>query len=656
MSLSVQANSAPAPAYCCFCLLLLLLLPTAPAPAPAPAPARDTWVSIRSKHLLLIGNGSEKDIRLVAVQLEQFREVISQVFARPDTESSIPTTVIVFKDDSSYSPFKTNENNAGYFQPGQDVNYITLSTESRGEQDPFNIIFHEYTHLLVNNSIGNSPAWFNEGLAELYSTLSITGDKRVILGRPIRRHITSLHQNPLLPLRVLLQVDYKSPYYNESNKQSIFYAESWALMHFLMLNKSGERANQVLPFLELLRQQVPIEQAFQKSFGTSFGTIEAEFRSYIQLDRFRPIETSLNRNVQSDARVTSAFISEAEAQAYLGDLLLHSNRVEAEIYLQRALTLDPKLTLANASLGILRFRQGRMAESLAFLERAVAAESQNALVHYYYASVLSKPGEADAKLTLGFAPEVAAKARAELKKAIALRPDFPDSYNLLAYLNLVTNTEIAETIELLNGGLARLGNRVDFVYMLGQIYMHNDDYKRARPLLEQVVLATTDAGVRSHSQKLLSTMTAIEEQQTQKEAARRTRGVRPNPVTQPSFAAASPAAPDPSVDLREALRIPTPGETQVQGILLGVECEATGLVFLVKTNDRTLRLRTDSFQQIRRTTFTADVKGTITCGARKPENPVVVCYLPSSDKRAKVDGVLSSVEFVPADFRLIPIH
>ena len=99
--------------------------------------ARDNWVSVRSKHLLVIGNGSEKDIRLMAVRLEQFREVVMQLFARPGSDSSVPTTVIVFKDDASYTPFKTNENNAGYFQPGQDVNYITLSAETRGEQDYF---------------------------------------------------------------------------------------------------------------------------------------------------------------------------------------------------------------------------------------------------------------------------------------------------------------------------------------------------------------------------------------------------------------------------------------------------------------------------------------------------------------------------------------
>jgi hypothetical protein len=89
-------------------------------------------------------------------------------------------------------------------------------------------------------------------------------------------------------------------------------------------------------------------------------------------------------------------------------------------------------------------------------------------------------------------------------------------------------------------------------------------------------------------------------------------------------------------------------------VLLGIDCEGTGLVFLVKTKGRTLRLRSDSFQQVRRTTYSADVRGTISCGPRKPENPVVVLYVPSTDKRAKVDGVISSVEFVPADFRLLP--
>ena len=167
---------------------------------------------MRSKNFLLVGNATEKDIRQVGVRLEQFREVFSRLFTNLKINSPVPTTVIVFKNDESYRPFKPNANTAGYFQPGPDVNYITLELTSdvNSEQDPFTIIFHEYTHLLVRNTSGNVPTWFNEGLAEYYSTFSITDDQKVVMGRPIASHVYLLRENKMLPLRTLFQVDQKS--------------------------------------------------------------------------------------------------------------------------------------------------------------------------------------------------------------------------------------------------------------------------------------------------------------------------------------------------------------------------------------------------------------------------------------------------------------
>src|SRR6266852_1196531 len=154
--------------------LTALIVVTLLAPLNHTVSAKDTWTSVRSKNFVLIGNASEKEIRQVGLRLEQFREVFSRLFARVNFKSPVPTTVIVFKSDSSYRPFKPMPDVSGYFQPGPDVNYITLTTESRGtEQNTFNIIFHEYTHLLVNATSGNVPNWFNEGLAEYYSTFSI---------------------------------------------------------------------------------------------------------------------------------------------------------------------------------------------------------------------------------------------------------------------------------------------------------------------------------------------------------------------------------------------------------------------------------------------------------------------------------------------------
>ena len=614
--------------------------------------ARETWISVQSKHLLVIGNGSEKEIRQVALRLEQFRSAASGILTAPEWTEKVPTTVIVFKNDESYRPFKVNENNAGYFQPGQDVNYITLSTEVRGEQDPYNIIFHEYTHLLVNNSIGPAPAWFNEGLAEYYSTLSFD-NRRVVVGRPIQRHITLLKKVPMLSLRTLFQVDYKSPYYNEGHKQSIFYAESWALMHFLMLNKNGQRAEQVRKFLQLIKERVPTEQAFQLTFETTFEGLQNELAQYIQNGSYPVNEIEVRRKLESDTTLKSSVLSEVDAQAYLGDLLLHSNRSEAEEYLQRALQVEPNHGLANAALGMLRVRQSKLDQAWVYLEKAIETGTSNHLIHYYYAYALTHTVDNDVKPgAAALSPDAAVKARRGVLKAISIRPDFPDSYNLLAFINLVTNTDIDVTIETLLRVGAKFPERIDFPYMLGQLFMFKDDYVKARPLLEKVVAGNVENRVKRHAEKLLATLTNIEQQRAQKEASRRSRSVSLGMTTTPDFTSSAP--PDPSSELREVLRMPTAGERQVQGKLVSIECEPGGLVFVVKTDDKTLRLRTDTFQQVKRTTYTEDVRGSITCGVRKPENAVVVCYVPGVDGRSRVDGKLSSVEFVPSEFRLTP--
>jgi hypothetical protein len=83
-----------------------------------------------------------------------------------------------------------------------------------------------------------------------------------------------------------------------------------------------------------------------------------------------------------------------------------------------------------------------------------------------------------------------------------------------------------------------------------------------------------------------------------------------------------------------------------------IECSAKGIVFVVQSGTRTLRLLTKTFDDIELTTYDPKSGGEITCGPRKPESPVVVCYVPSTDKKLGADGVLKSVEFVPADFKL----
>lgn len=632
---------------------LCLLLITSAARAIS---AKETWISIRSKNFLLVGNAGEKEIRQVAVRLEQFREAASRLFVKANFNSPVPTTVIVFKNDSSYRPFKPNANTAGYFQAGPDVNYITLKTEVNDDQNPFGVIFHEYTHLLINNTSGNVPTWFNEGLAEYYSTFSIT-DQKVVLGKPIANHVYLLRERRLLPLRTLFKVDQQSPYYNERDKQSIFYAQSWALMHYLIGENKGERLQQLGKFIQLLETNLDTEQAFQQAFQTSFENMEKALREYIKRDSYAVTAGPFESKLGFDNEMQVGPISEAEAQAYLGDLLSHSHRPEAESYLQRALALDPKLALAHAAFGMMRAREGKYLEARECLERAMAAGPPNYLIHYYYAYALSREGMNEMQLVSGYAPETIVKIREELKKAIELKPDYPESYNLLAFVNLVTGTQLDESIALLKRVLATSPGRNDLFFTLAQIYKRKQDFKTARQILERLSQNNGDQHLRQQAQGLLKQLALTEEQMARMEALRNSPGNANDAASRAVSVEGSESAidsppPDQSTFLRNSLRQPEVGEKRVQGLLVRVDCDAKGITFVVKIDGRLVKLHTEKFPDVQLTAFSVDAGMEIGCGPRKVENSVVICYVPLTDPRGKFEGAVKSIEFVPKEFKL----
>lgn len=644
---------------------LLLNVPTSAAPA-----ARETWTSVRSKNFFLVGNASEREIKQVATRLEQFRDVFTRLLPRANFNVPVPTTVVVFKSDSSYKPYKPlyqgkPANVAGYFQPGPDVNYITLTTE-QADENTYDVIFHEYVHLLVNNTLANTPLWFNEGLAEYYSTFDVTDDdKKAWIGKTKSYHLRLLREQKLLPLQTLFAVDHNSSLYNERNKQSIFYAESWALVHYLLLGNNGEHAKQLTRFLDMLAGGgTRVEDAFQQAFQTDFATIEKELRQYIQRDTHPAVTATFERKLEFDAEMQSAPLSEAEAQSYLGDLLLHINRLDdAEARLQQALALDPKLSIAESSLGILRLRQRRFNEAREALQKAIEADSQNYLAHYYYAYALSRVAMNENEMVSRYTPEDVAAMRTALRKAIELKPSFPESYHLLAFVNLVANERLDEAVELIKSALKLSPGNQTYMLVLAQVYMQKRDFESARRILTPMSHSSSaDPGLRAMAESLLQTITSMQE------AAARYSSRRTEEKESPSSPAlkkretvdaavdaqsqnSSPAY-DPSAALREALRPPQEGEKRVQGILVRIDCDAKGIVFTVRLGSGLIKVHTTKFEDMDISTYVPEVSGDITCGARQQENVVVLTYRPSAAGRSRYDGEGVALEFVPKGFTL----
>jgi tetratricopeptide (TPR) repeat protein len=642
-------------------------------------PAKDTWTSVRSQNFYLIGNASEKEIRRVATRLEQFRDVFMRLFQGANYSTPVPTTVVVFKSHGSYKPYKPVYEGkisevAGYFQAGEDVNYITLTTEANGE-NPFGTIYHEYVHLLVNNGYGKSnvPPWFNEGLAEYYSAFDIEDDRKVYLGRLIDNHLLLLRQQQqLIPLKTLFGIDYYSLHRNKRDAMGLFYAQSWALVHYLILGNKGQRLPQVGKFFQLLAKSVPVEQAFREAFQTDFAGMEKELKRYVDGHTFQGQVATFEHKLEFDSTMQSAPLSEAEAESYLGDLLLHTNRLdEAAKHLEQALALDQKQSMAHASLGMVRMRQARFDEAKQHLQQATALNAGSYLAHYYYAYTLSRQGMDATGRATGYSAEAAREMRSALQKAIELKPDFAENYHLLAWLNLVTGERLDEGIELIKKAHALAPGNEEYALVLAQIYLRQQNLDAARQTVEPLARSSSgDPQTRANAQSLLTAITTLQEQmarfKSEREAAaseggesprlrrRADEGDAPQPITVDAGEEAGSSEAALSLAIQEALRKPLAGEARVQGLLVRIDCNQKGVVFNIKVGSRVLKLQSEGFDNLHIVAYTPDAGSRIGCGARKPENPVIITYRAAADTRARVDGEMVAIEFVPATFQLKP--
>jgi len=83
------------------CLFQTSVIQAQPAPQ-----TQETWRSVRTNNLFVIGNADAEKLRQVAAWLEFFHSSFARLVSRNVLNSSVPTTVVIFRDDASFVPFK----------------------------------------------------------------------------------------------------------------------------------------------------------------------------------------------------------------------------------------------------------------------------------------------------------------------------------------------------------------------------------------------------------------------------------------------------------------------------------------------------------------------------------------------------------------------
>jgi tetratricopeptide (TPR) repeat protein len=632
--------------------------------------AKDEWLRVRSKNFDLIGNASEKDIRRVATKLEQFREVFRRVLSKANFNSPIPTTVIVFKNEAAFTPFKPVKADgkidkwvAGYFQPGEDVNYITLSAEG-ARNDSFGLIFHEYTHFIVDNNFGRSnvPPWFNEGLAEYYQTFQIEEDQKVKLGALQNSHLLQLQRNKLIPFDTFFGIDNHSLHEQSDDGVGMFYAQSWALMHYLIHGNGGARQKQMYKFLDLVMKNKTPKEAFTEAFQTDYAAMEKELKNYVAKNSYTITGLTFKEKLTFDTEMQSTPMSEAESRAYLGDLLYHGDRAtEAETLLRQSLALDANSSQAQMTMGLVKMKQKNFAEARKYLEKSLQSDTKNYLAHYNYAYILSREGMDNGGFVLSYSPEIVGKMRESLKKSIELNPKFAESYNLYAFVSVVQNDEIEPSIAYLRRALALAQGNQWYSVRLAELYMRKQDFAAGRTLARKVFETAADNELKNYAQNTVKSIDSFEKQLAEYNKS----GGAPAVTTFQTFNTESekPLTEEEIARMREkikleslnaVLRKPEAGEKRALGFLTRIECGAKGIRYTFKADNQVLTFGSKDFDSLTLISYEEKMNDSqIGCGELKKESFAVVTYRPKVNPVDKTAGEIVAIEFMPDGFKFL---
>jgi len=451
----------------------------------------DTWTSIKTKNLTLIGNASPHQMRSAAERLEQFRWAFAQLYPNLKLDNGKPTQIVMFRDAAAYFEFLPRRPDgsadvgvAGYYQAGEDRNYITFAVSER-QTDPLSTAVHEFVHSLIDANFDRDeiPPWLTEGLAEYFETTRIDS-KKIIIGEQHVEHLRLLRRSSMIPLTEFLEINAADLKTMSQEKRRLYYAESWAVVATLM-NK-GEIA------VDRLKEVPP----------RPVDLDGAEFNRFARGDLERPMVVNVAERMPAIDPGSPQPVTAARVSATLGDLLLHTGEfARSEVYLRKSLADDPSDVTASASLGLVLLRQGNINEARPFLQKALNAGSTEPQILTSYAVTLIEPL---AKGAREIDDKTAAEIRSILKRSIDLNAAYADSYRLSALLNFLRDERLDEAITLLTKAISLKPEDAEAQILLARIFLRREDAERARDMAAKLTSSQTDAKRRAEAAEIVS--------------------------------------------------------------------------------------------------------------------------------------------------------
>lgn len=401
----------------------------------------DGWIRMESPNFELYSDQSEWESRRILHDLEVLRSVFFQEMKMVE-KRRVNVTVYAFSRSDEYkfytrASIDDRKETAGMYVSRPDRAMILLRPIDNPEVAR-RVVFHEYVHHLFRAVGEEPPLWFNEGLAELLGGIQIDR-KSVTIGHPLPDRLAGLQRAELLPLETLFQVDHGSRHYNSDDHAGLFYAQSWALLHYWRFGKSKIPEESVHRFMAVagrrkLLEQTNIQSLFEECFGMTYRDMERQLKRYVRRGRYTYGKVPMPEIPGRDTYALTA-MTEAGMRVRLAELAvrMRGDPVGQLVLIEEGQAEDADPRIFEALGGDAASRDDRLL-ARDYWQRAAELGSNNSAVLRELARADWDKWFAHFLPTFRLPEAEADKMRAWLVASIRAEPNQDEAYQMLAWI------------------------------------------------------------------------------------------------------------------------------------------------------------------------------------------------------------------------------
>ena len=475
-----------------------LELPTYTVTDSRELPPPEPWLYGRIPGFEVLSNASEKSTKRLVGDFQRFFLALSLVWPGVQQKTAVPTSLIICGRGGKFDAFiptgqqRSNRAMASLTLRAAEQSAIVIdfqtkvlnlstsegataaasTTAAAGEDgvslgggdpgfqvDAYRQLYREYIRFLLGGVEPRGPAWFEEGVAQIFMAMEVT-NTTIIVGKVENPNTISAEQgalndagisgtapaedrdfNAALAKRRLLGMDeffavtHDAPEANNA-LGGTWAKQAYAFVHWGLYGDQGKHQKAFITFLRRLDREPATEALFKECFKQSYQDMLFTIRGYVEFTNYKiaGVQAGKGEKLPTPPPFELREATEGEVGRIKGDALRLAGHVAAA---RTAMTTpyirgerDPQLL---AAIGLLERAANDDGRARKFLEAAAQAKAARPrayleLAKMRFAEAAAKPAETQAR----FSAEQTVAVLTPLFTARTQTPPLAEVYELIA--------------------------------------------------------------------------------------------------------------------------------------------------------------------------------------------------------------------------------